>query len=122
MIGYFSMLKRMLLSILFLSIICPTCSAQDIVLRIGARQTINLEENPSTGYQWIINSTSVSQHNIIVIHDLGFKKNNTMPGSPGVHKWRIIAKKAGSLVLQFIYKRAWETEVVKDIKINILVH
>lgn len=122
MIGFFCMRNKILLSVLFYLVISPMCSAKDLVLRIGTSYIINLEENPSTGYQWIIHSTNASKNNIIVIHDFGFKKNNTLLGSPGVHKWRILAQNSGRLVLQFFYKRAWETEVAKDIKINILVN
>jgi predicted secreted protein len=122
MIGYFKMQNRFLLSFLFFLVISPVCSAQDLALRKGASQIISLKENPSTGYQWIIGSPSAFRRNIIIIHDLGFKKNNTMPGSPGIHKWRLSAQKSGRLVLHFFYKRSWETEVVKEITINILVN
>jgi predicted secreted protein len=122
MIGYLNMQNRFLLLLLFYLVISPACSAQDLALRKGASQIISLEENPSTGYQWIIHPPSAFTRNIIIIHDLGFKKNNTMPGSPGIHKWRLSAQKSGRSVLQFFYKRSWESEVVKEITINIIVN
>jgi len=122
MIGYLNMQNRILLSLLFFLVISPACSAQDLALRKGASQIISLEENPSTGYQWIIHPSSAFTRNIITIHDLGFKKNNTMPGSPGIHKCFLSAQKSGRSVLQFFYKRSWETEVVKEITINIIVN
>ena len=54
MIGYLNMQNRFLLSLLFILVISSACSAQDLALRKGASQIISLEENPSTGYQWII--------------------------------------------------------------------
>ena len=115
------MQNRFLLFILFLTAYTPLCSAQDIFLRRGASKIINLEENPSTGYRWIITPTVESKHTVIRINDLGFTPKHKMPGSPGVHKWRLIAQEKGRLILPFEYKRVWETEVVKDLNIVIVV-
>ena len=115
------MQNRLTLSIFFFFTISSISFAQNLTLSKGASQIISLEENPSTGYQWIAQLITPSKSDIIVIHDLGFLRKDILPGSPGLHKWRLLARNSGRVILKLLYKRSWEAEVVKMIRINILV-
>ena len=115
------MQNRLILTIFFFFAISSISFAQNLILSKGASQIISLEENPSTGYQWITHLIAPSKSDVIVIEDLGFYRKDILPGRPGLHKWRLLARNSGRVILKLLYKRSWEAEVVKMIRINILV-
>lgn len=84
-------------------------SSEAIRLVVGAAKTITLEENPSTGFKWQINTAQSSNLAVVRVNDLGYRRGSSqLVGAPGVHRWRIKAKAAGTARIVFDYARPWE--------------
>lgn len=78
----------------------------NITLKTGENFTLNLTENPSTGYAWELNVTA----GLNITSD-NYTQNPApegMTGVSGVHSWIIEAIAAGDQQVNGIYKRAWE--------------
>jgi inhibitor of cysteine peptidase len=77
-----------------------------ISLNKGENFTLNLTENPSTGYAWELNvSEGLS---ILSDNYTQGPTSENMTGVPGTHSWVIEAVASGSQQVNGIYKRAWE--------------
>jgi len=77
-----------------------------ISLKNGENFTLQLTENPSTGYSWELNvSEGLSILSDEYIQDPA-PENST--GVPGIHSWIIEAVDQGSQQVNGIYKRSWE--------------
>jgi predicted secreted protein len=90
-----------------------TGTATTLRLARGEAATIELQENPSTGYKWQIAQQGSSKLEIVAISDLGFGPGGSpgqkaLLGAPGQHRWKIEALAAGHATVTFIYLRAWE--------------
>jgi inhibitor of cysteine peptidase len=95
---------------------------QTLKLRVGQRATIELEENPSTGYRWTIDAKAGVNASILRIEDRGFSQaaNGQRPlGAPGIHRWSIAATSAGSASVTFVYQRSWEATAVRSHQVMI---
>ena len=65
--------------------------------------TIELPENPSTGYSWNAEWTQ----GLKVIEDKYVASQNDQIGAPGRHIWRIKAKKNGLQFFNACYQQSW---------------
>jgi len=77
-----------------------------ISLQVGDELHIQLEENPSTGYQWnytIPDAFSVPEDKFSMPEGSG------IPGQGGIHTWILKAEQKGTYELNWIYKRSWES-------------
>lgn len=84
-------------------------SSDAIRLVVGAAKTITLEENPSTGFRWQINTAQSANFAAVSVKDLGYRRGSSqLIGAPGVHRWRIKGKAAGNAQVVFDYARSWE--------------
>lgn len=84
---------------------------QTLRLAVGQSASVELEENPSTGYRWGIDAKASSNLSILRISDRGFTEREggkRLPGAPGIHRWNIEAASAGSASVILIYRRPWE--------------
>lgn len=84
-----------------------------IRLSLGASRTIELPENPSTGYTWRIDRAASEGLDRLAITDGGHRRGANMPGAPGKHRWTIRASKAGRATIRFDYQRPWEPAPVE---------
>lgn len=86
-----------------------TDSGKIINLKNGGNFTLNLKENPTTGYSWQLNlSKGLSiLSNEYTEYKLPGEKEVT-PGRGGTHSWLIQATALGSQQVNGIYKRSWE--------------
>ncbi len=86
-------------------------SRETIRLTVGNSTAIALTETPSTGYRWSLNTSAGSNLSTVTISDVGYARGaNDKPlvGAPGVHRFRIAARKPGTAVAVFEYARSWE--------------
>jgi inhibitor of cysteine peptidase len=84
-------------------------SSEAIRLVVGATKTITLDENPSTGFRWQINTAQSANLAAVSVKDLGYRRGSSqLIGAPGVHRWRIKGKAAGTARIVFDYARPWE--------------
>jgi inhibitor of cysteine peptidase len=84
---------------------------QQIKLTLHQEFQIELDTNPTTGYQWTIVDTATSV--ISLIHSQ-FKEtsNKIKVGTPGKQKFYLKANSVGQMELKLIYHRPWEKNVV----------
>jgi inhibitor of cysteine peptidase len=104
------------LSLLLLIALPIETPAADRSLRLapGARATVELEENPSTGYKWQLDRAGSSNLAIVRITDRGFSGGGGKRlGAPGVHRWTVEGLKPGSARILFVYQRSWERTPVR---------
>jgi len=81
-----------------------------IDLEVGGRATIELEANPTTGFQWTFTSepdTAV----VRVVSDTYVAGSTAAVGSGGQQTIVIEGVSAGSTTIELAYSRPWETGV-----------
>ncbi|PYL31279.1 MAG: peptidase inhibitor I42 [Verrucomicrobia bacterium] len=74
----------------------------------GAKITIELKENPTTGYRWTI--SSIDEVLLEPEGDEFLPPDQATPGAGGLRRFLFRAKDAGSTVLTLINKRAWQRD------------
>jgi inhibitor of cysteine peptidase len=77
-----------------------------ITLRIGEELVLNLECNPSTGYDWFLTDAKNP-----VLSSLGkpaYVQGRSTPGAGGIESWNFRASAAGTQTLKLEYRRPWE--------------
>jgi inhibitor of cysteine peptidase len=79
-----------------------------VQVRRGAKITIELNENPTTGYRWMI--SSIDEAFLVPAGDDFVPPDQKSPGAGGLHRLFFCAKSAASTVLTLIKKRAWQRD------------
>ena len=80
--------------------------AHPVTLRIGEKLVLNLESNPSTGYDWFLTAT---KNSVLSIRGKpAYKRTRSMPGAGGIESWNFLAVEAGAQTLKLEYRRPWE--------------
>ena len=74
----------------------------------GAKITIELKENPTTGYRWMI--SSVDKALLAPEGDEFVPPDQKTPGAGGLRRLFFRAKAAGSTALTLINKRIWQSD------------
>lgn len=77
-----------------------------IRVNVGQEFTISLEANPTTGYTW----DALSPASWLQMVEKSYKADEpVLVGSGGVENFRFKALGQGKTVVNFVYKRSWET-------------
>jgi inhibitor of cysteine peptidase len=87
-------------------IVTENDSGKTIRLKNGENFTLNLRENPTTGYAWELNLSK----GLSILNDK-YIQDPTPEGYTGVggnHSWIIQAEASGSQQVKGIYRRSWE--------------
>ena len=81
---------------------------------------IELDSNPSTGYDW---EYKIGEKGIIKISEeyIEGKDSDIKTGVPGVSKFTLYPVKDGNTTIVFKYKRSFETEVIEERNFSISV-
>jgi inhibitor of cysteine peptidase len=79
-----------------------------VQVRRGAKITIELNENPTTGYRWMI--SSIDEAFLVPAGDDFVPSDQKSPGAGGLRRFFFHAKSAGSTALTLINKRAWQRD------------
>ncbi|MBI5320498.1 protease inhibitor I42 family protein [Bradyrhizobium sp.] len=90
---------------------------QTFRLAVGQSASVELEENPSTGYRWEVDAKASSNLPILRIGDRGFSEREggkRLLGAPGIHRWSIEAASAGTARVIFVYRRPWEDKAARS--------
>lgn len=111
-----AVLLIMLLTLFMLSG-CSTASTQkvcgkedtSIEVNQGDSFTIQLEENPTTGYAWTV---TISDENIIQLSDDQYTENNDeeIAGAGRTHSYTFEALTKGTTEITFVYERSFEED------------
>ena len=79
-----------------------------VQVRRGTKITIELNENPTTGYRWMI--SSIDEVFLVPEGDAFLSGDPKSPGAGGLRRFFFRAKGAGSTALALINKRAWQSD------------
>lgn len=74
----------------------------------GAKITIELKENPTTGYRWTV--STIDEVLLEPEGDEFWPPDQATPGAGGLRGFFFRAKAAGSTALTLINKRAWQRD------------
>jgi len=89
-------------------------------LSVGEVLSIQLEENPTTGYQWSLDS--LSNELFEIIKDEYYQNMNAMTGGGGVRKIQLKLKRRGEDIIHLTLRRVWEIEnLINRLDIKILI-
>jgi inhibitor of cysteine peptidase len=79
-----------------------------VEVQCGARITIKLTENPTTGYRWTI--SNIDEVFLQPEGDEFLPPDQTTPGAGGLRRFVFRVTTAGSTALTLISKRAWQRD------------
>lgn len=90
-------------------------NTQTVTIKTGETIKIVLDENPTTGYAWIINLTP----GLTIVNDTYVAPSGGLVGAGGQHEWQVKATGTGDQQLTGIYKRSWEPTVGNETTYNL---
>jgi inhibitor of cysteine peptidase len=93
-----------------------------VALRVGDRLVLRLEENPTTGYRWALET---HDENVVSLqHQEYVTSPHAAVGGGGHRSWMFIAQKVGTDTLHLKLWRAWEgeTSVTRRFTVTLHVH
>jgi inhibitor of cysteine peptidase len=79
-----------------------------VQVQFGAKISIELKENPTTGYRWMI--SGIDEAFLMPEGDAFVPPDQKSPGAGGLRRFFFRAKSAGSAALTLINKRAWQRD------------
>jgi inhibitor of cysteine peptidase len=79
-----------------------------VEVQCGAKITIELKENPTTGYRWTI--SNIDEVFLQPQGDEFLPPDQTTPGAGGLRRFLFRAKSEGSTALTLINKRGWQRD------------
>lgn len=89
----------------------------EVVVSKGTIIEIVLQENPTTGYQWLLKNCDKLEL-VLDSYVCSDKRMPPAPGSGGVHTWHF---KADNGTITLVNKRAWEQEIKQTFEIKVKV-
>lgn len=87
-----------------------TKSDNEITASVGDSIVIELEGNPTTGYEWKLHFDSDK----LKLLDQQYKVGGGSIGAGGVQRFKIEALKPGQTTIRAVYKRAWEADPLEE--------
>jgi len=86
-------------------------SAVELTVKAGENFLIDLESNPSTGYQW---QPEYDEAYLLLVEHFYIPNENTeLVGAPGTQKFDFRGLVPGATQLTFSYLREWEEEPIE---------
>lgn len=85
-----------------------TATGQSVILREGEKLMIALEGNPTTGFEWEVESEPAGGL-LQRIEGPAYSSSSSLIGAGGTFYFRYAAVVAGQGELTFVYRRSWET-------------
>lgn len=87
---------------------------KEIALKVGQVFTLDLPENPTTGFVWkFVSAGGVEQNGApgcSKLSDTFIPPAGSSLGSPGTHEWRFRADEPGTAVIQMRLLRRWDAD------------
>lgn len=90
----------------------------NISVTVSNTFTVELTENPSTGFTWQF-SKQIDPQYLQLIEDNYIQGKKNMPGAPGKAVWKFKALKPGTTTFELKYIRPWEKSTVKKMPTSV---
>jgi inhibitor of cysteine peptidase len=87
-----------------------TKADNQIAVQVGDEFMIELEANPTTGYEWHLQFDSGK----VTLLSQQFKQKGGGVGAGGVQHFRLKASNPGQTTIRAIYKRSWEANSLEE--------
>ncbi|HSE24369.1 MAG TPA: protease inhibitor I42 family protein [Pyrinomonadaceae bacterium] len=87
-----------------------TKADNQIVIKVGDDFVIELEANPTTGYEWQLEFDS----GMLTLLNQQFKPKSAGVGAGGMQHSRFRASTPGQTRIRAIYKRSWEANSLEE--------
>ena len=89
---------------------------EGMIIKVGHEAHIQVETNPSTGFEWMIDEKACDGEVLDISTDMGPTKANAsgpgnrqhMTGLPMVEYFTLVGQSQGSCTFRIIYARSWE--------------
>jgi predicted secreted protein len=81
-----------------------------ISARVGQPFQIELEANPTTGYQWF----PILEPHVLELQDRTYEAVSTALGAGGTERVTLLGRKRGEFPVRFEYRRPWESEPIES--------
>ena len=94
-------------------------SGKTVSIVVGARFTVELQENPTTGYKWA--RPDFDAKLLSLESDAYVLAEGTGIGGGGSHSFLFLAKACGETTIRFEYKRPWERGVAPESRFELTV-
>jgi inhibitor of cysteine peptidase len=83
-----------------------------VSLTVGTRFSIELEENPTTGYKW--STPEFDQRSLALEADDYTPARGAALGGGGTRKFGFLVKSAGRTTIHLAYMRPWEKDAAPE--------
>ncbi len=98
-------------------------NGKTLTLQVGEQFTIKLPENPSTGYQWNLQTNPQSQMVVSVVSDKFNPSKSNLMGAGGERVLGYQATNTGTVQIYGFHERPWEKrEAQPSFQFTIVVH
>ncbi len=77
----------------------------EVVLEPGENLEIHLNESPTTGFRWALESVGAPACSLV---EDSYESSTLTPGAGGSHRWQFQAKQIGEGRIELRYRRSWE--------------
>ena len=91
-----------------------------IIKNINEKFELSLFACPDGGYRWSLSTPDTTTVKLINKITVPFN-NRPAKGGYVLEKWSFEGLKTGSWVLKFVYKRSWESEIIKFINVKVTI-
>jgi inhibitor of cysteine peptidase len=94
-------------------------AGKSVTVAVGTRFTIELEENPTTGYKW--SSPEFDEKVLAPTSDQYTPAEGAAIGGGGKRTFGFVARAAGRTAIRLAYRRPWERDVVPEASFDMTV-
>jgi inhibitor of cysteine peptidase len=94
-------------------------AGKTVTVAVGARFSVELEENPTTGYKW--SSPEFDAKVLALTGDEYAPAEGAAIGGGGKRTFGFVARAAGRAAIRLAYRRPWERDVVPEASFDMTV-
>ena len=94
-------------------------NGKTINLPVGQAIEIRLQENPTTGFRWLLKSSDLA---VCAMTSDTFEEKPGPPGHGGEHSWIFEAVRSGECAIEFRYQRPWTDPTQPGRVFQIYIH
>jgi inhibitor of cysteine peptidase len=93
-------------------------AGKTVTVAVGARFSVELEENPTTGYTW---SSPEFDEKVLAPAGDRYTPAGGAIGGGGSHVFEFVARAAGRTAIRLAYRRSWERGVPPEASFELTV-